>query len=180
MFVALMRDERLALRAVPCGGHMPPLLDRCGEEEYSGERARAAARTGHPPGVVSLPAGPCAARAGALSRPRPLPLRAYAARGPIAHTHGRLQGLGHFTPRAAELDFPLRPYAERRAGSAADRSPPASAVGYPPPERAAAPASVGGGMLRAGFSCALLAVALMAATFMRGAARAQWRRAAGR
>lgn len=182
VFVAPMRDERLILReelrALLARGDTPLLLDGRSTEEYWGERARAA-RTGHLPGAISLPATTLRAQQVEAAARTVLP-PVDAARPPVAYAHDPLEGFAYFTLLAAGHGLAVRLYAEGWSEWAADGSLPADAVGYPEPARAAASERVSGGIeWRSAAGGALAGAALMAAAFVLGAPRARSRRGQG-
>lgn len=136
VFTAPMRDELLVLRdELRTLRPQPQLLDGRSDTEYWGEdgelRARAA-RSGHLPGAVSLPALQLRASLGEATEKAPvLP------DGPaVAYAHDAYEGMAYLTLLRAGFGVPARLYAEGWAEWAADGSLPADAVGYP--ERALA------------------------------------------
>ena len=118
----VLRDELAAMRPLPA------LLDGRTDAEYWGEVARAA-RTGHLPGAVSLPAPQLrAALDPAAARPvLPDPAR----ERPVAYAHDAYEGLAYLTLLVAGHGVPARLYAEGWAEWAADGALPADAVGFP-------------------------------------------------
>ena len=112
----LLRDElRDELRAMKA-----PLLDGRTQEEYWGETARAA-RAGHLPGAVSLPA---AQLRGAQNPVLP-------EGSPVAYAHDALEGVAYLTLLRAGHGVAAKLYAEGWAEWAADGALPADAVSYP-------------------------------------------------
>lgn len=178
VFVAPMRDERLILReelsAQLARGETPLLLDGRSTEEYWGERVRAA-RTGHLPGAINLPATTLRAQPADAAARTVLPA-ADAARPPVAYAHDPLEGLAYFTVLAAGHGMAVRLYAEGWAEWAADGSLPADAVGYPEPARPAAPEPMKDVSWWVAAGGALAGAALTAAAFALGALRARPRR----
>lgn len=133
VFTAPMRDAVLLLRdelwrQLHTTGAV--LLDGRTEAEYWGETVRAA-RGGHLPGAVSLPAARL--RAALAAPPPPLP----EGEG-IAYGHDAFEGFAYFTLLAAGFGLPVRLYAEGWAEWAADARLPADAVSYPDRAQAAA------------------------------------------
>lgn len=118
-----LRDELRALRP------QPPLLDGRSDTEYWGEggelRARAA-RTGHLPGAISLPALQLRAALGAEAKKPVLPEGQA-----VAYAHDAFEGLAYLTLLIAGHGVPARLYAEGWAEWAADGALPADAVAYP-------------------------------------------------
>lgn len=108
----LFRDELRAMKA--------PLLDGRTQEEYWGETARAA-RAGHLPGAVSLPA---AQLRGAQNPVLP-------EGSPVAYAHDALEGVAYLTLLRAGHGVAAKLYAEGWAEWAADGALPADAVSYP-------------------------------------------------
>ncbi len=117
----LLRDElRDELRAMKA-----PLLDGRAQEEYWGETARAA-RAGHLPGAISLPAAQLrAALDPAAARPV-LPEGAA-----VAYAHDAYEGLAYLTLLVAGHGVAAKLYAEGWAEWAADGALPADAVSHP-------------------------------------------------
>ncbi len=119
-----LRDELRTLRP------QPPLLDGRSDKEYWGEGGELdarAARSGHLPGAISLPALQLRATLGVETENKPvLP------DGPaVAYAHDAYEGLAYLTLLMAGYGVPARLYAEGWAEWAADGSLPADAVGYP-------------------------------------------------
>ncbi len=113
----LLRDELRAMKA--------PLVDGRTQEEYWGETVRAA-RGGHLPGAISLPALQLrAALDPAAARPV-LPEG-----GAVVYAHDAYEGLAYLTLLVAGHKVPARLYAEGWAEWAADGSLPADAVSHP-------------------------------------------------
>ena len=134
VFEAPMRDALVVLGHELRGIQPPPLLlDGRSEEEYWGEKVRAA-RGGHLPGAQSLPA----ARLHAASDTS---VEALPAANPIAYAHDALEGIAYFTRLRAGRGVDARVYPGGWAEWAADAALPADAVTYP--ERATAAASTG-------------------------------------
>ena len=169
VFTAPMRDGLLLLRdelrdELRTQRPLPPLLDGRSDKEYWGEATRAA-RSGHLPGAISLPALQLRAALGAETENKPvLP------EGPaVAYAHDAYEGLAYLTLLIAGHGVPARLYAEGWAEWAADGSLPADAVGYP--ERAQAGQSksqpLQDGALRMG-AIITAAVALALAAFAVG------------
>jgi thiosulfate/3-mercaptopyruvate sulfurtransferase len=164
VFTAPMRDGLLLLRdELRAQRPTPLLLDGRTEGEYWGETVRAA-RGGHLPGAVSLPA---------------LRLRAALEAGdvrpvlpdgrPVAYAHDAYEGLAYLTLLVAGHGVAARLYAEGWAEWAADGALPADAVSYPertPPAADKSRSPQDGGAR----SPALLAVtlALVATAFLAG------------
>ena len=115
----LLRDELRALRP------QPMLLDGRTENEYWGETARAA-RAGHLPGAVSLPALRLRAALGPAAEKPVLPEGAA-----VAYAHDAYEGLAYLTLLIAGHKVPARLYAEGWAEWAADGALPADAVSHP-------------------------------------------------
>ena len=115
----LLRDELRALRPQPL------LLDGRTENEYWGETARAA-RAGHLPGAVSLPALRLRAALGPAAAKPVLPEGAA-----VAYAHDAYEGLAYLTLLIAGHQAPARLYAEGWAEWAADGALPADAVAHP-------------------------------------------------
>jgi thiosulfate/3-mercaptopyruvate sulfurtransferase len=112
-----LRDELRAMKA--------PLIDGRTQEEYWGETVRAA-RGGHLPGAVRLPAlQRRAARDRAAAKPG-LPEG-----GAIAYAHDAYEGLAYLTLLVAGHGVAAKLYAEGWAEWAADGSLPADAVSHP-------------------------------------------------
>lgn len=127
VFEAPMRDELLVLRdELRAMRPMPALLDGRSDREYWGETARAA-RTGHLPGAISLPASHLRASLDAAGD-----RRAVVPQGrPVAYAHDAFEGLAYLSLLVAGHGVEARLYAEGWAEWAADGSLPADAVGYP-------------------------------------------------
>jgi len=122
VFTAPMRDELLVLRDELRAKRWPHplLLDGRTPEEYWGETVRAA-RGGHLPGAVSLPA---------------LQLRGtqnpvLPEGSPVAYAHDALEGFAYLTLLRAGHGVAARLYAEGWAEWAAAGALPADAVSYP-------------------------------------------------
>ena len=139
VFAAPMRDELLVLRdELRALRPQPQLLDGRTDAEYWGEsgelrgelRARAA-RSGHLPGAVSLPALHLRAALGAATEKAPV----LPDGRPVAYAHDAYEGIAYLALLRAGFGVPARLYAEGWAEWAADGALPADAVGYP--ERAA-------------------------------------------
>lgn len=113
----LLRDELRAMKA--------PLIDGRTQEEYWGETVRAA-RGGHLPGAVSLPALQLRA---ALDRAAAKPVLPEG--GAIAYAHDAYEGLAYLTLLVAGHGVAAKLYAEGWAEWAADGSLPADAVSHP-------------------------------------------------
>jgi thiosulfate/3-mercaptopyruvate sulfurtransferase len=154
----LLRDELRAMQA--------PLIDGRTQEEYWGETVRAA-RGGHLPGAVSLPA---------------LQLRAaqnpvLPDGSPIAYAHDAYEGLAYLTLLIAGHKVPARLYAEGWAEWAADGALPADAVSHPERAQPAAAESQspqdGGARSPALLAAALVLVvtAFIAGWYLRGSRR---------
>ncbi len=109
-----LRDELRALRP------QPMLLDGRTQEEYWGETVRAA-RGGHLPGAVSLPA---LQLRGAQKPVLP-------EGSPVAYAHDAYEGLAYLTLLVAGHGVSARLYAEGWAEWAADGALPADAVSHP-------------------------------------------------
>jgi len=126
VFVAPMRDNLLVLRdELRALRPQPQLLDGRGDAEYWGETVRAA-RSGHLPGAVSLPALQLRAALGAEGKKPVLP------DGPaVAYAHDAFEGLAYLALLIAGHGAPARLYAEGWAEWAADGALPADAVAYP-------------------------------------------------
>jgi thiosulfate/3-mercaptopyruvate sulfurtransferase len=112
--VLLLRDELRAMRP------QPMLLDGRTENEYWGETVRAA-RGGHLPGAVSLPA---LQLRGAQNPVLP-------EGSPVAYAHDALEGFAYLTLLRAGHGVAARLYAEGWAEWAADGALPADAVSHP-------------------------------------------------
>lgn len=129
VFEAPMRDALVVLGHELRGMQPPPfLLDGRSEEEYWGERVRAA-RGGHLPGAQSLPA----TRLHTTSDAR---VDALPAATPIAYAHDALEGIAYFTRLRAGRGVDARVYPGGWAEWAADAALPADALTHP--ERASA------------------------------------------
>jgi thiosulfate/3-mercaptopyruvate sulfurtransferase len=123
VFAAPMRDELLLLRDELRDALRTatlPLLDGRTESEYWGETARAA-RAGHLPGAVSLPALQLRG-----SQNPVLPEGS-----PVAYAHDALEGFAYLTLLRAGHGVAAKLYAEGWAEWAADGALPADAVSYP-------------------------------------------------
>lgn len=119
VFTAPMRAERVVLKQeVLREAASATLLDGRSEREYWGETVRAA-RGGHLPGAVLLPATTLAARP---------PL---SADGAIAYAHDAYEGLAYFTRLVAGHGIAARIYPGGWAEWAADGSLPIDAATYP-------------------------------------------------
>lgn len=127
VYEAPMRDDLLVLRDELRAQRWPHslLLDGRTPEEYWGETARAA-RTGHLPGAVSLPAAQLrAALDPAAARPV-LP-----GREAVAYAHDPLEGFAYLTLLRAGHGVAAKLYAEGWAEWAVDGALPADSVSYP-------------------------------------------------
>lgn len=122
VFTAPMRDELLVLRDELRAQRWPHplLLDGRTPEEYWGETARAA-RGGHLPGAVSLPA---LQLRGAQNPVLP-------EGSPVAYAHDALEGFAYLTLLRAGHGVAARLYAEGWAEWAADGALPADAASHP-------------------------------------------------
>jgi len=122
VFAAPMRDGLLVLRDELRAQRWPHplLLDGRTPEEYWGETARAA-RGGHLPGAVSLPAPQLR---GAQNPVLP-------EGSPVAYAHDALEGFAYLTLLRAGHGVAAKLYAEGWAEWAADGALPADAVSYP-------------------------------------------------
>lgn len=123
VFAAPMRDGLLLLRDELRGElrtSKATLLDGRTEQEYWGETVRAA-RGGHLPGAVSLPA---LQLRGAQNPVLP-------EGGPVAYAHDALEGFAYLTLLRAGHGVAAKLYAEGWAEWAADGALPADAVSYP-------------------------------------------------
>jgi len=116
----VLRDEMRALRP------MPALLDGRTNAEYWGETARAA-RSGHLPGAISLPALQLRAALGVAAESKPVLPQGKA----VAYAHDPFEGMAYLTLLSAGYGVPVRLYAEGWAEWAADGALPADAVAYP-------------------------------------------------
>lgn len=159
VFAAPMRDELLVLRdELRALRPQPMLLDGRTEQEYWGETVRAA-RGGHLPGAVGLPA---LQLRGAQHPVLP-------EGSPVAYAHDALEGFAYLTLLRAGHGVAAKLYAEGWAEWAADGSLPADSVSHPERAQPAAEKSQSpqGGGARAP---ALLAVtmALVATAFAGG------------
>lgn len=119
VFAAPMRDALLVLRD-ELRAQRPLLLDGRTENEYWGETARAA-RAGHLPGAVSLPALQL------RSATRPVLPEGAA----VAYAHDAYEGLAYLTLLRAGHGVAAKLYAEGWAEWAADGALPADAVAFP-------------------------------------------------
>lgn len=129
VYTAPMRAERVVLKQeILREAAGATLLDGRSEPEYWGETVRAA-RGGHLPGAVLLPATTLAARP-------PLP-----SDGAIAYAHDAYEGLAYFTRLVAGHGIAARVYPGGWAEWAADGSLPIDAASYPE-RRAEAPVAV--------------------------------------
>lgn len=127
VFEAPMRDERLVLRdELRARRPLPMLLDGRTEAEYWGGTARAA-RSGHLPGAISLPAPQLRTALGASTGHKPVLPEGR----PVAYAHDAFEGMAYLTLLVAGHGVPARLYAEGWAEWAADGSLPADAVAYP-------------------------------------------------
>ena len=122
VFTAPMRAERVVLKQELLHESTGvTLVDGRSELDYWGETARAA-RGGHLPGAVLLPATTLA-----VAGPRPvLPSGVF-----IAYAHDAYEGLAYFTRLAAGYGLLARVYTGGWAEWAADGSLPVDAVTYP-------------------------------------------------
>jgi thiosulfate/3-mercaptopyruvate sulfurtransferase len=121
VFAAPMRDGMLVLRdELRAMRPQPMLLDGRTEGEYWGETARAA-RAGHLPGAISLPA---LQLRGAQNPVLP-------EGSPVAYAHDALEGFAYLTLLRAGHGVAAKLYAEGWAEWAADGALPADAAGYP-------------------------------------------------
>jgi thiosulfate/3-mercaptopyruvate sulfurtransferase len=148
VFAAPMRDGLLVLRD-ELRASKATLLDGRTQEEYWGETVRAA-RGGHLPGAVSLPA---LQLRGAQNPVLP-------EGSPVAYAHDAYEGLAYLTQLVAGHGVAAKLYAEGWAEWAADGALPADAVSHPERAQPAAEKSQSpqdGGAR----SPALLAVALV-------------------
>ncbi len=128
VFAAPMRDGLLLLRDELRGElrtSKATLLDGRAEQEYWGETVRAA-RGGHLPGAVSLPALRLRAALGPAAAKPVLPEGAA-----VAYAHDAYEGLAYLTLLIAGHQAPARLYAEGWAEWAADGALPADAVAHP-------------------------------------------------
>lgn len=168
VFEAPMRDTLVVLGRELRGMQPAPLLlDGRSAEEYWGETVRAA-RGGHLPGAVSLPAAQL--RAAEKTPGTPLP-----AGSPVAYGHDAVEGIAYLTLLRAGHDTPARVYVEGWAEWAANGALPADSVAYPDraPVPGASPAegSPRGGESPAGPWVAGAAIlAALAAAFVLGRA----------
>jgi thiosulfate/3-mercaptopyruvate sulfurtransferase len=123
VFAAPMRDDLLLLRdelREELRASKAPLVDGRTENEYWGEVVRAA-RGGHLPGAVSLPA---LQLRGAQNPVLP-------EGSPVAYAHDALEGFAYFTLLRAGHGVAARLYAEGWAEWAADGALPADSVSHP-------------------------------------------------
>ena len=169
VYEAPMRDGLLLLRdelrdALHAQREPLLLLDGRTEQEYWGETVRAA-RGGHLPGAISLPALQLRAALDPAAQ-RPVLPEGEA----IAYDHDPLEGFAYFTLLAAGHGVAAKLYAEGWAEWAADGSLPADAVSYPERTRPAAEKSQSPQDGGARSSPALLAVtlALVVTAFLAG------------
>lgn len=126
VFAAPMRDGLLVLRdELRALRPSPPLLDGRTENEYWGETVRAA-RGGHLPGAVSLPALQLRMALDPSVKRPVLPEGS-----PVAYAHDAYEGLAYLTLLIAGHNVPVRLYAEGWAEWAADGGLPADAVSHP-------------------------------------------------
>jgi thiosulfate/3-mercaptopyruvate sulfurtransferase len=129
VFEAPMRDRLVVLREeLRAMRPLPALLDGRPESEYWGETVRAA-RGGHLPGAISLPALRLRASLDDAGGPRPV----LPDGEPVAYGHDAFEGLAYLTLVTAGHGVPVRLYLEGWADWAADGSLPADAVSYPEP-----------------------------------------------
>ena len=135
VFTAPMRDGLLLLRdelrdELRTQRPLPPLLDGRSDKEYWGEGGELdarAARSGHLPGAISLPALQLRAALAAAAEKAPVLPDGKA----VAYAHDAYEGLAYLSLLIAGHGVPARLYAEGWAEWAADGSLPADAVGYP-------------------------------------------------
>ncbi len=128
VFTAPMRDGLLLLRdELRAQRPQPLLLDGRTEQEYWGETVRAA-RGGHLPGAISLPA---LQLRGAQNPVLP-------EGSPVAYAHDALEGFAYLTLLRAGHGVPAKLYAEGWAEWAAAGALPADAVSHPEPALPAA------------------------------------------
>lgn len=127
VFAGPMRDGLLVLRDELRAQRRPHplLLDGRSENEYWGETARAA-RGGHLPGAVSLPAPQLRAALDPAAKRPVLPEGS-----PVAYAHDAYEGLAYLTLLIAGHKVPARLYAEGWAEWAADGALPADAASHP-------------------------------------------------
>jgi thiosulfate/3-mercaptopyruvate sulfurtransferase len=132
VYEAPMRDAHIVLaRELRAMRPAPLLLDGRSEAEYWGETVRAA-RGGHLPGAVSLPA---VRLRGASQTDRPVLPEG----SPVAYGHDAVEGIAYYTLLRAGSGVPARVYVEGWAEWAADGSLPADSVTHP--DRAASAAA---------------------------------------
>ena len=161
VFEAPMRDSLVVLGHELRGMRPAPfLLDGRSEEEYWGEKVRAA-RGGHLPGAHSLPA--VRLRAAPAGETEVLP-----AATPVAYGHDALEGLAYFTVLRAGHGVDARIYPGGWAEWAAHSAWPADAVTYP--ERQAPASSAGNGNHSRAWWAWLAGAIGLAAAFFAGAA----------
>lgn len=128
---APMRDALVVLGHELRGMRPPPLLlDGRSEDEYWGEKVRAA-RGGHLPGAQSLPAARLQGGTGGA-------IDALPAAPAVAYAHDALEGIAYFTRLRAGRGVDARVYPGGWAEWAADAALPADAVTYPDRPTAAA------------------------------------------
>jgi thiosulfate/3-mercaptopyruvate sulfurtransferase len=116
--LVVLRDELRRMQAL--------LLDGRSEAEYWGETVRAA-RGGHLPGAVSLPALQLRASLETAAGRKPVLPEGQ----PVAYGHDAFEGLAYFTLLTAGHGVPARVYLEGWGEWAADGALPADAVSYP-------------------------------------------------
>lgn len=127
VFEVPMRDDLLVLRG-ELRAMKALLLDGRSEREYWGEKARAA-RGGHLPGAISVPAsGLRATREPEAAKPL---LPDASGRSLVAYGHDAFEGFAYLTLLRAGHGVPARLYAEGWAEWAADGALPADSVSYP-------------------------------------------------
>jgi thiosulfate/3-mercaptopyruvate sulfurtransferase len=133
VFAAPMRDGLLVLRdELRTQRPQPMLLDGRTEGEYWGETVRAA-RGGHLPGAVSLPALQLRAALDPAAAKPVLPEGTA-----VAYAHDAYEGLAYLTLLRAGHGVPAKLYAEGWAEWAAAGALPADAVSHPEPAPPAA------------------------------------------
>lgn len=128
VFAAPMRDDLLLLRdelREELRASKAPLVDGRTQEEYWGETARAA-RAGHLPGAISLPALQLRAALDPAAAKPVLPEG-----GAVAYAHDAFEGFAYLTLLRAGFGVPAKLYAEGWAEWAADGALPADSVSYP-------------------------------------------------
>lgn len=129
VYAVSMRDDLLVLRRELATMHpWPMLIDGRTDDEYWGESVRAA-RTGHLPGAISLPASTLrSALDPAVARPL---LPDPSAGHPVAVAHDAYEGLAYLTLLVAGHGVRARLFAGGWSEWAADSALPADAVGFP-------------------------------------------------